>query len=127
MESTEGDVQTTIVTDVLPKSLLTIDLLTSNLYVVEVIYQYLGTSLEVLLIGRSPPVVLVTCLVKLATLVVETVAHLMTNHTTDTTEVGCIIGCWVEEWRLKDRCWEADLVGGRVIVGIDGLRSHTPL
>ena len=56
------------------------------------VYQNLGAGLEVLLVGCSPPVVLVTGLVKLAALVVETVAHLMTDYATDTAIVHRIIG-----------------------------------
>ena len=51
----------------------------------------------------------------------------MTNHHTDSTVVGGIVGIELEERRLQDCCGEANLVGGGVVVGIHGLRSHAPL
>ena len=63
----------------------------------------------------------------MATLVVEAVSHLMTDNHTDGTIVKGIISSRIKERGLKDSCREADLVGGRVIVSIHGLRSHIPL
>ena len=127
LKCTESDVQTTIVTDVLTQSHLAVYLLASQLNLVEMVNQDLGARLEVLLVSSSPPVVLVTGLVKLAALIVKAMTHLMTDYSTDTTIVHRIIGCWVEEWRLENSCREADLVGSWVIISIDSLRSHSPL
>ena len=109
LKRTEGDVQTAVIADVLTQGHLAVHLLASQLNLIEVVYQNLGARLEVLLVGCCPPVVLVAGLVKLAALVVETVAHLMTNYATDTAIVHRIIGCWVEEWRLQNGSREADL------------------
>ena len=51
----------------------------------------------------------------------------MTDDYTYGTIVKGIVGIGIEEWRLKDTSREAYLVGGRVIVGINGLGSHVPL
>ena len=51
----------------------------------------------------------------------------MADNTSDTTEVNGCIGLIVIEWRLQDGCRKYDLIAGRAIVGIDGLRGHAPL
>ena len=84
--------------------------LASQLNLAEMVNQDLGTRLEVLLVSSSPPVVLVTGLVKLTTLIIKAVTHLMTDYTTDTTIVHRIIGCWVKEWRLENSCMNTSLV-----------------
>ena len=63
----------------------------------------------------------------MAALVVEAVGHLMSDDHADGTIVECIVGIHVEEGFLEDTCGEADFVGGGVVVGVDGLRSHAPL
>ena len=119
---TQRDVQTTVVADVLTKSHLAVHLLAvHHLDGREVIYEHCGTLIEVSLIGSSPPVALVAGLVKLASLIVETVTHLMTDHHTDGTVVDGIVGCRIKEGNLKDTGRETELVGGRLLVGTDGL------
>ena len=51
----------------------------------------------------------------------------MTDYAADTAVVNSLVYVRVEERRLEDGCREADLVGGRVIVSVYGLRSHLPL
>ena len=69
----------------------------------------------------------VAVLVKQAALVVKAVAHFVAYHHSDASVVCGVICLMVEERWLEDTCREADLVGRRVVVGIDGLRSHQPL
>src|SRR5204863_129565 len=45
----------------------------------------------------------------------------------DATVVLGRVGVGVEERPLEDAGGEADLVGARVVVGVDGLRQHEPL
>lgn len=63
----------------------------------------------------------------LTALVVEAVSHLVTNHHTDGTVVECGVGLRIEERTLQDAGGEAYLVGRRVVISIDSLRSHEPL
>ena len=66
LEGTEGDIQTTVITDVLTKRQFTINKLTRHsLKLSEGILQHLRALLEVLLVCLSPPVVLITSLVEL--------------------------------------------------------------
>ena len=53
-------------------------------------------------------------------------SHLVADYHTDSTIVDGIISVDVEKWRLKDSCREADFIGGRIIVCVDSLRSHSP-
>ena len=53
-------------------------------------------------------------------------AHLVAYHTANAAIVGRVVGVGVEEGRLQDGGGEANLVGGGVVVGVDGLRSHAP-
>ena len=50
----------------------------------------------------------------------------MTDYHTDGTIVEGIIRIHIEERILQDTGGETDFVGGRVIVSVDGLRSHQP-
>ncbi len=52
--------------------------------------------------------------------------HLVADHHSDSAVVDGVVGVGVEERRLKDGSREADLVGRRVVVGVDGLRRHSP-
>jgi hypothetical protein len=65
--------------------------------------------------------------VELAALVVEAVADLVADHGADGAVVHRVVGLQVEEGRLQDGGREHDLVGERVVVGVDGLRRHAPL
>ena len=98
-----------------------------DLHLVELVCQdsCLLTELGIILVG--PPVDHVSVLVEHTALVVESMAHLMSYHDTDRTVVDCIVSIGIEERRLKDGCGEADLVGGGIVIGIDSLRSHSPL
>ncbi len=83
--------------------------------------------IEALCIVGCPPVLQITGSIILATLIIETVSHLMTYHYTDSTIVERLVGLGVKERILEDTSREADFVGGRIVVGIHGLRSHVPL
>ena len=50
----------------------------------------------------------------------------MTNHHTNGTIVEGVVCVHIKEWILQNTCREADLVGGRIIVCVDGLWSHEP-
>ncbi len=51
----------------------------------------------------------------------------MTYHDTDGAIVERLVGLGVEERILQDSGRETDLVGGRIVVGVDGLWGHVPL
>ena len=50
----------------------------------------------------------------------------MTNDSTDSTIISCIIHCWIEERRLENSCREVNTIGCWVIVSINRLWSHVP-
>ena len=51
----------------------------------------------------------------------------MTYHYADGTIVECFVGLGVEEGVLQDARREAYLIGGWVVIGVDGLWVHKPL
>ena len=60
-------------------------------------------------------------------MVVEAVGHLVRNHHAYGTVVHCVVGIGIIERRLEYACREADFVGGRVVICVHGLRTHSPL
>ena len=80
----------------------------------------------VLLIFFCPPVLHIAIFIKLAALIIKTVAHLVANYGANSSIVSCIINLWVEEWRLKNSCREVDTVRSWVIISIDSLWCHVP-
>ena len=89
--------------------------------------QPVGSLAEARLVVGGPPVVQVALAVVLRPLVVEAVTDLVTDDGPDAAVVERRVGVRVEERRLQDRGGEADLVGARVVVGVDVLRVHQPL
>ena len=127
LECIERYHQTTVVGKVLTQCKATVGIqIRQYLDVAEEISIHIGTLIEALSISSGPPILQVTAGIILATLIVETVSHLMTNHYTDSTIVECRVSLGIEEWILKDTCREADLIGSRIIVGIHSLWSHIP-
>ena len=82
---------------------------------------------KVLSIAFLPPVVHVSLLVELTSLVVKSVGHLVAYHHADGTVVEGIVGRHVEERNLQNTSREADFVRGRVVVRVHGLRCHVPV
>ena len=127
LESLEGHFQTAVVGNVFSAGECAIGMKAGqHLDFVEEFHHSFGAGFEVLLVLLRPPVTEVAVLVKLCTLVVKAVRHLVTNHHTDSTIVGSIVGLSVEEGGLKNAGGEANFVGRGVVVGIDGLRCHAP-
>ena len=119
--------QAAMVSDVLAQSECAIsECARCYLNTVKVVFKHLGALVEAGFIFRCPPVDEVAILVELATLVVETVGHLVADHHADSAIVEGIVGVHIEEWILQDTCWEADLVGSRIVVGIHSLWGHIP-
>ena len=97
-----------------------------HLDLIEEVAHHVGAFLEVLGIVGGPPLAQIAVLVELGALVVESVGHLMTDDHSDGTIVEGVVGLHIEERRLQNTCGEADLVGGRVVVGVHRLGSHIP-
>ena len=124
-----ADVEATVVGNVLAKGELAVGIgerIVANFHLVEPVNKHLSIGLEAGGILVLPPVVQVAVLVVVAALVIEAVGHFVSNHHTDGTIVESVVGIHVEEGFLQDTGGEADLVGGGIVVGVDGLRSHAP-
>src|SRR5574344_1226534 len=81
LESTEGDVYTSIITDILTECFLSIDFQTwLNLLLAEPVGENFRTLVIVGFILCRPPVAQVSIFVELATLIIESVAHLVTDN-----------------------------------------------
>ena len=98
----------------------------SDLNTVKEVHHYLSTFLEFLGIFFRPPVFQISVFVILTSLVIKSMCHFMTDNNSDSTVIHCIISIHIKEWRLQDSCREADLIGCRVVISINGLRSHQP-
>ena len=128
LECVERNLKTSVVSKVLTKSELTISVKTwQHLNSIEESSILLSTLVKALSIISCPPIVEHTISIILTTLIIKSVSHLMTNNNTDSTIVECFISLRIEEWILKDTCWEADLVCCWVVISINSLRSHKPL
>ena len=97
-----------------------------DLNLIELSDKHLSLGVELHGILRRPPVGHITVFVEESSLVVESVGHLVADHDSDSAIVDSVVSVSVEERWLKDGRREADLVGRRVIVGVDGLRRHSP-
>ena len=79
--------------------------------VVEEVYHYLSTFVEAFSIACCPPVTQVTVLVELASLIIESMSHFVSDHNADSSIVEGIVSIHVEERILKNSGREADFVG----------------
>ena len=83
----------------------------------------LGKLGEILL---GPPVIQRAVAVIERTFIVKPVTYFVTDHHADTAVVRCIVGLRIEEGRAQNSRGEHNLVSGRHIVGVHGLRRHQP-
>ena len=77
---------------------------------IEEIGHHFGASIKILLIGLRPPVDKVSIFIKLATLIIESMGHLMTNNYANSAIVERIISLHIEERILENSSREADFV-----------------
>ena len=124
----EGNAQATLVSYVFSESGSAVGH-QSRLYLhlIELLHEPCSLCLECLGISLGPPIVHIPVFVEKASLVVETVGHLVRNHHSDGSVIHSVISIGIIERRLQYACREADFVGGRIVIGIDGLRTHSPL
>ena len=61
-----------------------------------------------------------------AALIVEAVADFVTDHRADGAVIHRIVRFRIEERRLQNGGRKNDLVPGRVVIGVHGLRRHAP-
>ena len=78
-------------------------------------------------IGRSPPIIKITIFIELSPLIIESVSHFMSYNDTDSPVINGIIGIKIKEWRLQNSGRETNFVRARIIISINGLRTHIPL
>src|SRR5574344_161643 len=83
--------------------------------------KHLSTLIKTFLIFCSPPVFLISIIVKLTTLIIESMAHLMTYDGTYSTIIVSIISIYVKERRLKNSSREVDGIIIWLVIGVDGL------
>ena len=76
---------------------------------------------------RSPPVAQVALRVELAAFVVEAVGQFVSDGAAGVAVVGGVVRLGIEERRLQNAGGEVDVVHLRIVVGVDGGRSHAPL
>ena len=126
--SCPGNAESALVGDILTEGEGSVCMNTGeNLHIAVLLLENGGLGLEGGLVLGCPPVVHVAVLVEEAALVVEAVGHLVADDYADGSVVDGVIRVCVEERGLENGGREAYLVGGGVVVGVDGLRSHAPL
>src|ERR1700733_7848893 len=81
---------------------------------------------EPLMILLREPVAKVSLGVKLAALIVKTVADLVSDDDTDAAIVDGIVRAWIKEGRLQYRRRKHNFILLRIVIGVDGLRIHLP-
>src|SRR5579884_2912108 len=96
-----------------------------NNVAVELFLNALSPLLEPFQIIGRPPVHQVSMRIKLASLIVKTMRHFMSDHRTHCAIVDGVIGVGIEERRLKNASWKHDLVHRRIVIGIHGGRRHS--
>ena len=91
--------------------------------------QHLSALVVFSLIISCPPVLQVSVLVKLTTLIVESMTHLVSNYYADSTIVSSVVSLWIEEWWLQDSSREVDAVEEWVVESVNCLwcASHLGL
>src|SRR5215471_13584677 len=77
-------------------------------------------------IGGDPPVAQVAIGIELAALIIVAVGHFMPDDGADRAIVHGVNLFCLEERRLQYSGGEIDGVGLRILIGVDGRRSHTP-
>ena len=95
----------------------------SHLDSVKLSHKAVGEFIEFLSILRLPPFIQITVFIKMASLVVEAVGHLMTYDNSYCAVIDGVVGSKIEIRGLKDSGREANLVVQGGIIGIDSLRS----
>ena len=126
-ESQITHLQTTVVGDVLAERERTVGMYAGcHLDLIESLFHHFRAGIESRFVFGRPPVNHVAVLVELATLVIEAVRHLMSDHDTNRTVVERIVGTHVEERILQNTGGETDLVARGVIVRVHRLRRHVP-
>src|SRR5579862_1497352 len=86
----------------------------------------LAASLKVFEVRGRPPILQVAMTIEFRALVVEAVSHFMADDRAYAAVVDGVISVEIEEGGLEDPSGEYDFVQGRIVVGVDGRRSHVP-
>src|ERR1043166_3296013 len=87
----------------------------------------LGFLIESFLVGVGPPVGQITGGIKLASLVVETMGHLVADYGSHAAIVEGVVSLCIEERWLHDASRKNYFVDLRVVIGVDSRRRHAPL
>ena len=93
----------------------------------EVVGYDFGTLVKLLFVALCPPVLDIAILVKLASLIVKSMGHLVSDGSANAAIVVGFVSGRDKKWRLQDAGREANLIGGGIVVGVDGLWGHEPL
>ena len=88
--------------------------------------QFIRALRETSRVISGPPIHEVSVLIIVPPLIIEPMRHLVADHHAYRAIVHRIIRLGVEERGLQDSGGETDLVGGRVIISVYGLRCHIP-
>ena len=83
-----------------------------------------GPALIFLGVFFRPPVAQIAVQVELAAFVVETMCKLVPDDGSDRAVVGGLVETVVKERRLQNSRRKVDVVLLRIVVGVDGRRSH---
>src|SRR5690606_10604355 len=97
-----------------------------NFVIVELLFHHFDFSIEFFGIVLGPPVIQIAVCIVLATLIVKTMSHFMTDYSTDSSVIYSIISIWIVKWKLENTGWKNDFIETRIVICIHGLRRHHP-
>src|SRR5437899_1989617 len=92
----------------------------------ELVHDAIGSLAELLEVIRRPPHHEIAVGVKLRTLIVEAVRHLVTDDRAYPAIIKRIVGFRIVERRLQNSGWENDFVELWVVISIHRRRRHSP-
>ena len=122
-----SDFEAAEITEVLAECQLALDVNAGDRLVAVILLDEDGRAAGVgLRAGGGPPVTELADRVVEPALIVEAVADFVADGRADAAIVGRRVRVGVEIGRLKDRRGERDLVLGRVVICVIGLRQHVP-
>src|SRR5690606_3218648 len=82
--------------------------------------------IEILAVSIRPPVFQIAVAVKSGTAIVETMRNFVANYRSYSTEINGRICFKIEKRRLKNGGRKYNIIVGRTVIRIDGLRRHGP-
>jgi hypothetical protein len=122
-----GDAKAAIIRRVFTQRKLAVQMRSCNRLKAAVFFHFaVRPRIELFSVRRRPPVLYIALRVIPAAFIIKAMRHFMADHHANGSRVhGRVLGV-IKEWRLQNAGRKVDVVHGRIVVGIDRWRRHTP-